>query len=99
MSSQFFSNDLWFAVKHYKIISKEADVTGMDVIECLADAVASFDTMNHFDKLLALVIFIILLVVITLLALKRVLICFHRTVRQLDGQKATFHNLQHNCYP
>lgn len=75
----------------------------MDVIECLADVVASFDTMNHFDKLLALVIFIILLVVITLLALKCMLIYFHKTVRQLDRQKATFtvqlHNLQHNCYP
>jgi hypothetical protein len=35
-------------------------ITGMDVIQCLTDAVASIDPMNHFNKFLPLVIFITL---------------------------------------
>ena len=77
-------------------------VTGTDVRECLADVVASLNPMNHFDKFLAIVIFIILFIVINILALKYMLIYFHKTVRQLGRQKAILtvqlHNLQHNCY-
>lgn len=36
------------------------EITGMDVIECLTDAVASFNPMNRFDTFLPFVIFTIL---------------------------------------
>ena len=39
---------------------KLLEITGMDVIQCLTDAVASIDPMNHFNKFLPLVIFITL---------------------------------------
>lgn len=35
-------------------------ITGMDAIECPTNVVASFGPMNHFDKYLPFVIFIIL---------------------------------------
>ena len=67
---------------------KLPNTMGMDVIECLVDVVTSFHLMNHFDKFLALVIFIMFFVVITLLALKCMPIYLY--VRQLDRQKAIF---------
>ena len=57
---------------------KLPEITGMDVIEHLAHIIASFN-LNHFDKVLALVIFLIILfVVIILLALKCMLIYLHK---------------------
>jgi hypothetical protein len=72
------------------------------VKECHVNVVALFNLINHFDKFLALMIFIILFVMIILLALKCMLIYLHKTEKQLDRQNGIFsvqfHNLQH-CYP
>lgn len=77
--------------KKYKTIFKELPkLTGMNVTKCLPDVVTSFHPMNHFNKFLALVIFIVLFVVIILLVLKCMLIYLHNTLTQLDEQKAIF---------
>ena len=55
----------------------------MDVIEHLVDVVTSFHPMAHCDKFLTLMIFIILFVVITLLALKCMLIYLPRDESEL----------------
>jgi hypothetical protein len=52
----------------------------MDVIEHLVDVVTSFHPMAHCDKFLTLMIFIILFVVITLLALKCMLIYLQKNL-------------------
>ena len=57
--------------------TKLPKITGMDIIDHLVD-VTSSHPMNHLDKFLALVTFIILFVVITLLALKCMPIYLHK---------------------
>lgn len=54
-------------------LSELPDVSGMDVLESLADTVASFNPMNHFNRFLILVIVILVFAVIILLAFKCIL--------------------------
>lgn len=55
----------------------------------LADTIASFDPMNHFNRFLILVIVILVWTVISLLALKNVLVGLHKNVKQHDREKKT----------
>lgn len=72
----------------------------MGLVESLADTLALFNPINHFNRFLVLAIVILVLTVITLLALKCILAYLHKVVKQNDRERAVFtvrlHNLQHN---
>lgn len=69
-------------------------------MESLADTIASFNPVNHFDKFLILVIAILVFAVIIFLAFRYILTYRYMTVRQPKRERAVFtvwlHNLQHH---
>lgn len=53
----------------------------------LADTISSFNPMNHFNRFLILVIVILVWTMISLLALKHILVRLHKNVKQHDREK------------
>lgn len=79
---------------------KILDMTGMDIMENLADTIASFNPTNHFNRFLILAAIALVLAIVILLALKCALVYLRKIIRQIDREKAIFaislHNLQDN---
>lgn len=65
-------------------------MTGMDVMEGLADTISFIQLLNLFNRFLILTGVTPVLAIVTLLALKCVSVYLQRTVKQKDREEAVF---------
>lgn len=59
------SSQTIYRKKLKKLLKKLHDMTGMDIMECPADTIASFIPMNHFNRFLILVDVALVLAIVT----------------------------------